>query len=197
MNKNKKINKLILASSSENRENILRKMKIPFEVFTPEIDEKSLFNEKPQQLVKRLSYEKAIVAKRKYKKHNIIAADTIVFARKRIVDKTTDINLAKLNLKILSGRRHRVFTGLTFIKNDNRFYQYVCKSIIKFRVLSEKDIVNFIKEENYTLQPNVNKTTNLLIAEDKDGSSTKIKKAQDLKIEIYEPGEFRSKFMKK
>lgn len=144
MNKNKKINKLILASSSKNRENILKKMKIPFEVFIPEIDEKALLNEKPQQLVKRLSYEKAIVAKRKYKNHNIIAADTIVFARKRIVDKTTDINLAKLNLKILSGRRHRVFTGLTFIKNDNRSYQYVCKSIVKFRVLSENDIDKYL-----------------------------------------------------
>ena len=119
-------------------------MKIPFEVFTPEIDEKSLLDEKPQQLVKRLSYEKAIVAKRKYKKHNIIAADTIVFVRKRIVDKTTDINQAKLNLKILSGRRHRVFTGLTFIKNDYKFYQYVCKSIIKFRVLSENDIDKYL-----------------------------------------------------
>lgn len=61
----------------------------------------------------------------------------------------------------------------------------------------EKDIVNFIKEQNYTLQPSVNKTTNLLIAEDKDGSSTKIKKAKDLKIDIYEPKEFRTKFMKK
>ena len=83
MNKNKKINNLILASSSKNRENLLKKMKVPFEVFTPEIDEKFLVNEKPQQLVKRLSYEKAIVARRKYKKHNIIAADTIVFARKK------------------------------------------------------------------------------------------------------------------
>jgi len=145
LNKNKKINKLILASSSKNRENLLKKMKIPFEVFTPEIDEKSLLNEKPQQLVKRLSYEKAIVAKRKYKKYSIIAADTIVFARKKILDKTTDINQAKLNLKILSGRRHRVFTGLTFIKDDNRFYQYVCKSIIKFRVLSENDIDKYLQ----------------------------------------------------
>ena len=144
MNKNKKINNLILASSSKNRENLLKKMKVPFEVFTPEIDEKFLVNEKPQQLVKRLSYEKAIVARRKYKKHNIIAADTIVFARKKIVDQTTDINQAKLNLKILSGRRHRVFTGLTFIKNDNRSYQYVCMSIIKFRVLSENDIDKYL-----------------------------------------------------
>ena len=50
----------------------------------------------------------------------------------------------------------------------------------------EKDIVNFINDQNYTLQSSVNKMTNLLIAEDKNGSSTKIKKAQDLKIEIYD-----------
>ena len=91
-------------------------MNISFKVFIPDINETAISNEKPQKLVKRLSYEKALVAKKKFKNDFILSADTIVYARKKIIGKTKNREIAKLNLKILSGRRHRVFTGITFLK---------------------------------------------------------------------------------
>ena len=65
-------------------------------------------------MTKRLSFEKAIVSKKKFKTKFIISADTVVYSRRKIINKTNDITQAKLNLKALSGRRHRVYTGITF-----------------------------------------------------------------------------------
>ncbi len=141
---NNKNNKLILSSSSKNRELILKKIKIPFKVFCPEICETSSQREKPQQLTKRLSYQKAVLAKKKFKNEFVLSADTIVYTRKKIIDKTENIEQAKLNLKYLSGRRHRVYTGITFFTNQDRYFQYVCKSIVKFKVLHDKEIDNYL-----------------------------------------------------
>ena len=119
-------------------------MNISFKVFIPDINETAILNEKPQKLVKRLSYKKALVAKKEFKNDFILSADTIVYARKKIIGKTKNRDIAKLNLKTLSGRRHRVFTGITFLKDHDIYFQYICMSIIKFRILSTKEIDHYL-----------------------------------------------------
>ena len=64
-------------------------------------------------MTRRLSFEKGTLAKENLKKF-IISADTVVYSRKKIINKTNDRTQAKLNLKALSGRRHRVYTGNYF-----------------------------------------------------------------------------------
>ena len=142
MKDNKK--KLILATSSKNRELILKRMKVPFVAISPEISEVPKVNEEPKLITKRLSYEKAMFVKKSFRNDYILAADTIVYARRKVIDKTHIKDQAKLNLKALSGRRHRVFTGITFLQADSKYFQYVCTSIVKFRVLSEKDIDDYL-----------------------------------------------------
>ncbi len=139
----KKIN-LILSSSSKNRIFLLKKIKVPFTVFEPSINEDFYPSESPIKLVNRLSLQKGIKAKEKYKNACIISADTVVYSRKKIIDKTASINEARLNLKLLSGRRHRVFTSVTFFTNSNKYFQYICQSIVKFKLLDEKDIDNYL-----------------------------------------------------
>ena len=145
----KKKKKLTLSSSSKNRKIILDKIGVPYEVFKPNIKEDPLEKENPVQMTKRLSFEKAFIAKKKFKSNFIISADTVVYSRKKIINKTNDITQAKLNLKALSGRRHRVYTGMTFFTDRGSYIQYVCKSIVKFRLLDDKDIENYIQTNEW------------------------------------------------
>ncbi len=142
MNKVKK--DLILSSSSKNREYILAKIGVPFTVYKPSVSEVQLEKENPIQMCKRLSFEKASEAKKKFKGKFIISADTIIYSRRKIINKTKDITQAKLNLQALSGRRHRVYTGLTFFTDSGMYYQYVCKSIVKFKLLDDRDIEKYL-----------------------------------------------------
>ena len=147
MKKNKKL--LILSSSSFNRSRIISNLKINYKVFIPNINEKPFKNEKPEQLVKRLSILKAQKAQVKNKNNFILAADTVVYVRKKFLDKTDDEQKAILNLKMLSGRRHRVYTGITFISDKKKIYTFFCKTIVKFRLLDERDIEIYIKQKEW------------------------------------------------
>ena len=117
---------------------------MPFKVFQPNIDEPPIDKETPQNLVKRISLLKAEEAYKKYKSHLIIAADTILYSRKKFFHKTTNKDLAEKNLKLLSGRRHTIFTGLTILdKTHNKFF-YLTKTKIKFKVLNDIEIKQYL-----------------------------------------------------
>ena len=145
----KKKKELVLASSSKNRKFILEKIGVPFEVFNPNITEVHFEKEHPIQMTKRLSFEKGSRAKQKFKTKFIISADTVIYSRKKIINKTKDIIEAKSNLKSLSGRRHKVYTGITFFTDIGTYYQYVCKSIVKFKLLDEKDIESYLRTNEW------------------------------------------------
>ena len=122
---------------------------MPFKVFQPNIDETPIDKETPQNLVKRISLLKAEEAHKKYKNHLIIAADTILYSRKIFFHKTTNKVLAEKNLKLLSGRRHTIFTGLTILyKTHNKFF-YLSKTKIKFKVLNDIEIKKYLTLEEW------------------------------------------------
>ena len=133
-----------MSSSSLARQEILKKLNVPFKVFEPNVDETPTDKETPQNLVKRISLLKAEEAHKQYRRHLIIAADTILYSRKKFFHKTTNKGLAEKNLKLLSGRRHTIFTGLTIIdKTDNKFF-YLTKTKIKFKVLKDIEIKKYL-----------------------------------------------------
>ena len=68
-------------------------------MFEPNVDETPQAKETPQNLVKRISLLKAEEAHKKYKSHLIIAADTILYSRKKFFHKTTKKGQAERNLK--------------------------------------------------------------------------------------------------
>ena len=117
---------------------------MPFKVFKPNIDETPIHKETPQNLVKRISLLKAKEANKKYKGYLIIAADTILYSRKQFFHKTTNKIQAEKNLKLLSGKRHTIFTGLTILyKSQNKFF-YLTKTKIKFKVLDNSEIKKYL-----------------------------------------------------
>ena len=68
----KKKKKLVLSSSSKNRKFILEKIGIPFDVFSPNISENPIKKESPIEMIRRLSFEKGSLAKKKFKKKFIL-----------------------------------------------------------------------------------------------------------------------------
>ena len=138
-----------MSSSSKARKILLDRFKINYEIFLPNVNETQLKNERPEILVKRLSLMKANQAKLRYKKSFIIAADTVVYARKRFFFKTEDVNVAFNNIKLLSGGRHTIYTGLTFISPKEEIKFYLSKTRIKFKKLNEEAIKQYLALEEW------------------------------------------------
>ena len=113
-------------------------------MYEPNVDESPKEKETPQNLVKRISLLKAEEAHKQYKNHLIIAADTILYSRKKFFHKTTNKILAEKNLKLLSGRRHTIFTGLTILDKTNNKFFYLTKTKIKFKVLNDNEIKKYL-----------------------------------------------------
>tara|TARA_E500000178_G_scaffold238136_1_gene234618 strand:+ start:88 stop:678 length:591 start_codon:yes stop_codon:yes gene_type:complete len=143
--KKAKQNLLVLASSSENREKILSRLNVPYKIFKPKVDEESIIKKyAPRIVVKKLSLLKALKAKEKYKGSFILSADTIVYSRRKILNKTYDEKEALSNIKWLSGRRHRVYTGMTFISNENRIHYSITQTKVQFKNLSIQEMQRYI-----------------------------------------------------
>ena len=111
--------RLILASASPRRAEILAAAGIPFEIREPKIDESRLPDESPEQMVERLAREKANAAARVGNllgPHIILGADTVVVADEEILGKPGSAAAARQMLRKLQGREHRVITGFALLR---------------------------------------------------------------------------------
>jgi nucleoside triphosphate pyrophosphatase len=126
---------LILASASPRRVALLAQIGItPDETFSPEIDEAPLRGELPRALALRLARAKAAAIPAH--EAAVLAADTVVAAGRRILGKPLTEPEAAACLALLSGRRHRVYTGVVLIAGTRRTERLVT-SIVTFARLTE------------------------------------------------------------
>ena len=107
---------IILASSSPRRKDLLRQIGIVFTSDHVDVDERVLPHEKPEAYVVRVALDKARAAAQKVGSGIVIAADTIVVLDDAILGKPSDAREAARMLTLLSGRGHRVITGLAIIE---------------------------------------------------------------------------------
>jgi septum formation protein len=106
--------RLVLASASPRRSELLHSVGLEFDVLPADIDESTHAGEAPSEYVARLSREKAAaIADRMTGGAVIVAADTTVDVDGRILEKPTDDDDARRMLRLLSGRTHLVHTGVT------------------------------------------------------------------------------------
>ena len=148
-----KLPKLILASGSPRRAEILNFVGWEFEKRTADIDETSLQGESPEKYVRRLAEEKAAAVAEKYENALILGADTIVVIDEEIIGKPKDLEDARAMLQKLSGKRHEVFTGVALIKIENGKAETkvdLQKTKVKFAELNESEI-NFLVEKGEPL----------------------------------------------
>jgi septum formation protein len=106
---------LVLASASPRRHELLRNAGIPFIVQPADIDETPLPGEPPLECAQRLAREKALSVSRSRPQTLVLGADTIVVIDEMILGKPVDVGDAIRMLRLLSGRVHRVITGVCLV----------------------------------------------------------------------------------
>ena len=137
--------KIILASQSPRRKELLERMGIrDFETISPNVDESVFHGLPPEELVRRLSAEKAAaVAGRAGEDAIVIAADTVVALEGAVLGKPADELDAFKMLSALSGVRHQVYTGVTICRGGEKQTAHEVTDVT-FRELSEREIEDYI-----------------------------------------------------
>ncbi len=137
---------LILASASPRRLNLLSQIGInPSKVVAASINEMPIVGEKPAELVKRLAISKSLTVAKKYPKFWILGADTTVACGRRILGKPSNEKEARLFLKLLSGRRHRVYGGICLISPDGQKRTRLVSTAVVFKRLDRDEIDTYIE----------------------------------------------------
>lgn len=134
---------IILASQSPRRKELMGLFGIPFTVRVADIDETMDPAKAPYDEVARVSRLKALAVSRD-KTDIVIAADTIVVLDNQVLGKPADENDAFSMLSRLSGRSHRVMTGLTVLQGD-KIITHTEVTEVFFRPLTEKEILAYIE----------------------------------------------------
>lgn len=136
--------KLVLASQSPRRKELLGQMGLKFTVVSPDVDENALELRDPQALVKALSLAKARqVADTLDPETLVIAADTVVVLDQNILGKPADTIQAEAMLAALSGRSHQVCTGVTVCQNSRTVTETEVTQVT-FRDLTPEEIRNYV-----------------------------------------------------
>lgn len=146
--------KIVLASSSITRREIMDKLKIKYDIVTSDVEEKSS-KEDPREYVKELSKNKAeSVAKKVSNKNSIIvAADSIIYKDGKKYEKSKSIDEVKKNLKELSGTKNQGITGVTIIdKSNGKTKTFACVTDVYFREISDDDIEWYVSHEENLLK---------------------------------------------
>jgi septum formation protein len=138
--------KLILASASPRRAEILRSAGMQFSVLSSAVDETPMPGEAPQELVRRVALAKGeLVAARAIGPAVVIAADTIVALDGAILGKPRTSDDARQMLEKLSGRTHSVITGVTLIRlPDVERREFVEATQVHFASISKDEIVKYL-----------------------------------------------------
>lgn len=142
---------LLLASASPRRRALLRRMGLRFRVLkVDEEDDVSLASHRaPAVSVERKALSKALAAAKLVRRGLVMAADTSVFAAGKALGKPRNPAEAASMLRLLSGKEHRVYTGVALLKvvNGNVAKQLVAHEVtkVKFRRLSQGEILSYVE----------------------------------------------------
>jgi septum formation protein len=134
---------LVLASASPRRLALLAQIGIvPDHIIPPNIDEAPMHGELPRDYARRLALAKADAVA--MPEAFVLAADTVVTAGRCILPKTECEPEARRCLKVLSGRRHRVITGLLLRAPNGRSSERVVQSVVTFTRLAPQQIEDYL-----------------------------------------------------
>ena len=140
---------LVLASASPRRVELLALVGIvPDRIEPADIDETPLKDVTPQLLAARLVRAYAAVLAKRAPETVVLAADTVVAVGRRLLEKAADEAEAVRFLKLLSGRNHRVFTGVA-VAAGGAIRHRVVEARVSFKVLSDAEIAAYVRSEEW------------------------------------------------
>jgi len=135
---------IILASNSPRRRELLGQIGVrDFRVLSPDVDERTQPGLSPAQMVEELSLRKARAAEKAGSGGLIIAADTVVALDGAALGKPRDEEDAFAMLSALSGREHRVYTGVSVLRGDRAVTEHE-ETAVCFRALAPGEIWGYI-----------------------------------------------------
>jgi MAF protein len=142
---------LILASASSYKKSLLKRLGIQFAAVSADIDETSIANELPEELVLRLSEQKALAIAALYKDSWVIGADQVGSVTGKILEKPGNHERAFKQLQYQSGKNVHFHCGVTLAKQSSngniiKFTEISTTEVI-FRQLSDTEINKYLKKE--------------------------------------------------
>lgn len=137
------MNRIILASGSPRRKQLLEWAEIPFEVIVHPTDESYPAGLGPEAVAVHIARNKALAVAGAYPHDTVLAADTIVVLGDRIIGKPTDRGDALAILKALSGKPHRVITGVCILSAGNET-SFADITEVNFHELDPEDIAFYV-----------------------------------------------------
>ncbi|HVT00837.1 MAG TPA: Maf family protein [Patescibacteria group bacterium] len=137
--------KIILASSSPRRRELMKFLGIPFDVVSSDFDETRIPDTDYKHFVETLSFEKVKVVAASFDDAIIVGADTVVVMDGKVLGKPKDKRDAKKKLKLLSGTKHLIITGYTiFDTKSGRVVNSSVESSVKLKDLTNEEIEAYI-----------------------------------------------------
>ena len=143
--------KLIVATSSTSRINLLKKSKIKFLVAKPKINEETIKKKYAQKnnvkkLTQHLAKQKSISVSKDKKNQYVLGCDTMVLINKKRMDKAKNLKEAKKSLKKLSGKKHKIITSLCLCKNKKVVWEHTETTTVEVRKLNNSEINYYFKQ---------------------------------------------------
>lgn len=142
---------LVLASASPRRLALLEQAGLKPDALLPsDLDETPLKSERPRDLARRLARAKAEAGHAALKSRPdlegayVIAADTVVAVGRRILPKAEVVDEAAACLRLLSGRAHRVYTGVALATPSGAIRERIVETRLRFKRLSNDDLENYL-----------------------------------------------------
>ena len=136
--------KIILASKSPRRKDLLNKVGLKFEIVDSKLDESLIPITEPEKYCQKLAMLKAKSVLKEHPQDLILAADTIVCIDNKILEKPTNEQDAFNMLTLLSGRTHKVYTGVSILSKKINL-NFTEETKVTFFDLSESEIKSYIK----------------------------------------------------
>jgi len=137
--------KIILASKSPRRQELLRLMDVDFRVVLKEVDESYPEGLSPEEIAVYIATKKAEAFDESIGDEVVLTADTIVCINGLILGKPETAEHAIEMLKILSGKVHKVITGVCILHN-NKYNKFFDVSEVFFRKLNDEEITSYVNE---------------------------------------------------
>jgi len=141
---------IVLASASPRRRELMARVAPDFRVYATDVDESRIAEKDPLVFAIAAAAEKAKRAAERYPEAAVIGADTVVALGLRILGKPADREDARAMLRALSGRRHRVITGLAFYRRaEDRLLTGYDLTYVTFRELTDGMVEGYLDQGTF------------------------------------------------